>query len=370
MEDTTSLVTYLLFFAFSLCGSFIYNKDKSRITIFKKIIYFIWIAGPIILLQGFRYNVGSDYESYISLYKGFSEGNALFISWYMNEPLFVYMCKFLYSITKGYLYSYFIVDAFLMNLIVFLTFDYYKQYSDISILYVTYYLLCFPYFLNLERQGLAVVLVWYATKYVHEKKIWKFIFWVVIAALFHNTAIIGLLLYAVNWMRGRYGKAMREGVLLVGIMIPLLFQQILNFASDYLPIFQKYTKFLNSGSDELLNVNFMYMFAMYAVIFVLKGFMQKTKVDNYWIALIGIAQMATYLLNNYIDWGFRMSFYFEIGLMYCYAHIYTQLKYKANRFLFMIFLLGATLFYFVYKFYVQGNSEIFPYEFVWSSVRY
>ena len=169
-----SYILYAVFFALSVFWSRQYEKSKN-ISLKKKMLFCILIASPIFILQGFRYGVGTDYFSYLNLYKGFNNGNELFISWYHTEPFFIILCKIAYFILNGNNIGYFIIDAILMNVILFLTFDYYIDEISLPLMYFFYYMFCLPYFFNVERQGLAVVIVWYATKYVHEKKFFRFL---------------------------------------------------------------------------------------------------------------------------------------------------------------------------------------------------
>ena len=99
----------------------------------------------------------------------------LFLRWYQTEPLFVLFCRIIYKISNGNDAAFFLADAILINFLLFLTLDYYKDQINLPIMYFFYYMLCLPYFLNTERQGLAVIITWYATKYIHENKIIKFL---------------------------------------------------------------------------------------------------------------------------------------------------------------------------------------------------
>lgn len=56
-------------------------------------------------------------------------------------------------------------------------------------------LLEFTFTLNGMRQSAAMGFVFYAVNYIFERKPWRFVFWVAVGMLFHQTAIIGLLLY-------------------------------------------------------------------------------------------------------------------------------------------------------------------------------
>lgn len=356
-------------FLSSILWSRHYEK-KRIISSGKKAFYCILIILPIVLIQGFRYDVGTDYFSYQALYRGFNEGNQLFLSWYASEPLFIVLCKVSYFVLNGSSIGFFVIDAILMNVVLFITFDYYKNEISLPLIYFFYYMLCLPYFLNVERQGLAVVIVWFATRYVHEKKFLKFLCCILIATLFHNTAIIGITFYFINFLGGKYRRYTKRIIVSLLLCTPFLFNQGLEFVSNNLKIFQKYKKFLKSDMSGLIdsaNTNFLYMVVMIAVLLLFVRFLKKSKIDVFWVSFLCIVQLICYLLSNYIDWGYRMSFYFEYGVMYAYSFVYTKLKKCVNRIVLLLFIICSLLFYFTYKFYIQGNGEIFPYQFIWGN---
>lgn len=354
-------------FLISTLGSWQYDKKKYKaISIHAKVFYCILIALPIILLQGLRYAVGTDYFSYLSLYKGFGQGNIIFFRWYRTEPLFVLFCRTIYMITDGSDVAFFLADAILMNILLFFTFDYYKDQINLPIIYFFYYMLCLPYFFNTERQGLAVIITWYATKYIHENKTIKFLLCVLIATLFHNTAIIALAFYSIKLFRGKYKKYTKKIFIAFMICVPFVLDLIINFASKYLSIFRKYRKFLTNdvGRIEHINVNLLYMAFMIMILLSFINIIKTSRIDHIWILFLWIAQLISYLLNNYIEWGFRMSFYFEFGMMFGYSFVYAKIRRRINKIALLSFLMVTLLFYFTYKFYIQGNGETFPYQFI------
>lgn len=365
MENIVSYILYMAFFTNSIFWSHQYSKKaKVKISKKEKIIYCLLITIPIIILQGYRYNVGTDYQSYLELYNGFNEGNKTFISWYMNEPLFIFICKVLYKITFGSESALFVFNALVMEVFVFLTFDYYKEKVNLPILYIFYYATCFPYFLNAERQGVTVAIIWYSIRFAYEKKPIKFLIYILIATLIHNTAIIGILFYVILHIEKNNSKYLKKFMMVLAAAMPIIFGASIDFLSNYVPIFRKYTKFLTDTEIETVNTNFIFFVFMLLILLWLKKFIDKEKA--FLITFTSVMHVMTFLLNNYIAWGFRMSFYFEIGMMLGYSYIYRNLKYRSNKRILGIFIATLMIFYFTYKFYIQGNSEIFPYQFIWA----
>lgn len=367
MEYINSYFYYIFTFSFSIISSWIYSKKaKFRLGKAEKFIYALLITVPVIILQGFRYKVGTDYMSYASLSQGFAESNQTYVSWYIMEPLFLILSRFSYSISGGNPYFFFLVEAIIENIILFKIADYYKNEIDLPVLYTLYYGLCFPYFLNAERQGLAVLIIWYSLRYVDEGKFIKFLICLVTATLIHNTAIVCIVFYLFDALQRSSIKKRLKKIILVIMAFSPLFMNIFVDVLGRIQFFNKYMRYLNDGSTDTANLNFIFSFAM-GLILALGCFNQLKNIREFsrWVFLYEL-QMFSFLLTGYMAWAFRMAYYFYFGLMFAYAAVEKMLKKPFNKVIFFGITLAFSLFHFTYKFYIQGNCDIFPYQFVWN----
>lgn len=367
MTDIGSYILYISVFAISIFGSWLYGKqDIEKVLPHQKFLYFLVIAGPIILLQGLRYDVGTDYQSYAGLSESFGRADATEIGWYENEPLFLLFSRLAYLLSGGNKYFFFLADAVVMNTLLFFAFTYFKRYEEtmsLPILYFMYYFLCFPYFLNVERQGVATIIIWFSLRYVFERKPARFTLCILIAMLVHNTAIVGLLLYPAYLLFSNKSRSPLRYVAIVGsLFVPILFGIGLDFLSRNVPIFAQYAKFINEVADTRINVNWLFAVVMAIVLILSIKSLQQSKINCWYLIFLLTWVLSMYLLNYYIEWGFRMSFYFEIGLIYAYAILAANVRKRENKILLNAFLICMMAFHFTYKFYIQGNAEIFPYQ--------
>lgn len=367
MSGILSYALYFVTFATSICSSMVYEKkDTSRMPFRRKLLYFLAIASPVILLQGLRYDVGTDYFSYAGLSEGLAKGNREYISWYLSEPLFMIYSILSYNIGGGNKYFFFMADAVLMNALLFSIFNQIKEYeSSISMpaMYFIYYSICFPYFLNAERQGIAVLIVWFAMRYMVDRKPLKFMLCIIVAVMFHNTAIIGLMLYpAYIIFKDKKWIGVSYLIIVVSLLMPVLFGLSINLLSKYVPVFHKYAKFINETGDTRVNVNWLFALAMVFVVCLFINIVRKSRLDYRFLFFMLSWMLSCFLLNYYIEYGFRMSYYFEVALIYGLATIIGKIRRNENKVILNALLICSMLFYFTYKFYVQGNSEIFPYK--------
>lgn len=63
-----------------------------------------------------------------------------------------------------------------------------------------YFFWLFPYSLNLMRQSIAISIIFWAFKYVERKSLKKYIICVLIASMFHFTALIGIIIYPLYYI--------------------------------------------------------------------------------------------------------------------------------------------------------------------------
>lgn len=366
MENIGSYILYLGVFAASTYGSWIYSKrDAEDMRWYQKLFYFMMIALPVILMQGLRFGVGTDYWHYVNRSYGAGNGVEYYVdAYWKREPLFFLFTAISYTISGGNQYFYFMADAIVMNTLVFLTFDYFRQYEEnmsMPVLYFMYYFLCFPYFLNIERQGMACVIAWFSMRYVFQRKPLRFVLCILCAFLVHNTAIICLLLYPAyliftneNWIGFRYL------ITATSLVIPILLNIEASFASELNLL--KYTGYVNHPTGLQININWVYATFLVIVLCLFLRILREARANYWYILFLVILMLSMYWLIIFDNVVERMALYFEIALIYGYAYVQGNLQTKRNKEFMNLFLICLMLFHFTVKFYIVGKADLFPYQ--------
>lgn len=361
MKYIGSYILYLMFFGISLFWSWQYGSVKKSIKKRERKLYAVLITIPIIFIQGFRYDVGTDFLNYAMIYKEIDEA----IKPFGNEILFASICRIVHRISSGNISAFFLVNAILMNVFLFLTFDYYcDQSSSITVMYFLYYMLCFPFFLNIEREGIAVIIVWYATRYLHEEKLSSFLFWILVATLIHNTAIIGLgfgIIYYISIKHKNFEK-----IILVGMLgCDFLADSILYILKN-IELFSKYMHYMEVEiPNENISKDLIFFLVMMLLLIPMGGILKRSMINVSWLVCLCGIQLIAYLLADRIQLSFRLSFYSEIGFIFAYGYVVKNMKCPANKVMFVSLTIAAILFFFTYKYNIIGVAEIYPYHFVW-----
>lgn len=197
-----SLVLFLSVFDF-----FMESKKIRGVLVFILGIIFICFAG-------FRWNVGTDWEQYLWFF------DKVHLSDFGNSGH-----EFLYEIllrVSRYVFADYVGMLLLTAIIiVFFTFSSIGKYSVYPLFSI---LLLYAYSINSSgfgyRQDIAIAITFFSFRFIYRRKLIKFLISIVIATLFHQTAIIFIFaywIYKVRWTR-KYLIAL-IGAVLVGYFL-------------------------------------------------------------------------------------------------------------------------------------------------------
>tara|TARA_Y100001934_G_scaffold167448_1_gene199025 strand:- start:2605 stop:3711 length:1107 start_codon:yes stop_codon:yes gene_type:complete len=140
-------------------------------------------------LAAFRFDVGTDYQSYAILIEQIESGDVSPV-WANKEKGFFYLVEFLLFLGANsqavfMVFSIATVIFYFRGLAVY-RFDGRLQIFSILVFMLTLYF----YMLNGIRQALAISIFFFALKYIIERKILMYLVFLVFASFFHKTALV------------------------------------------------------------------------------------------------------------------------------------------------------------------------------------
>lgn len=166
---------------------------------FQNRLYLIGIFGILFLCSALRFDIGNDYKQYTQT------AHEAFVGGYVvTEAGFNWLVRILYTLSGGEYYELvFAVFAF-VTLILFLK-AFYEQSVDFAWTYFLFMTLGL-YFqtYNTMRYYLALAIALYAMRYVLNRDWIKFVFWILMAALFHKSVLLTIPVYWIasyTWKR-------------------------------------------------------------------------------------------------------------------------------------------------------------------------
>lgn len=157
--------------------------------------YFFFSILIIVLVAGLRDSVGIDTEGYKKVYSSFSN-NFDFTLFQSIEPGFSFM-SYLFNSMKFGFFSIFLFSSAITWIFFLLAFKRYYFVLPLAILF----LFIDGYFfwtMNGMRQAISISIFTYSIKYIQDKNLIKYIFFICLAMLFHYSAILLLPLYLIN----------------------------------------------------------------------------------------------------------------------------------------------------------------------------
>lgn len=236
-----------------LNNGFIKNTSLYYVAFFMIFLIYVVVAG-------IRYNVGTDYITYSMYQIPIALSNMKIVSSYNVEFLYKMVIKLGYFI--GGVQWVFVITAMLFVGFVIL---YIMQRSNNYVLsFLIFVLITFYNFsLNGMRQSIAIGIFLFATKYVVIKKPFKYFFWIIVAVLFHKSAIIYFFLYFLLHFNFVKNKWFLYFLTFISFFIVIFEKKIYTLMLSITLKFNFYSKFFGSiydGSNQYFHMNIFMLF--------------------------------------------------------------------------------------------------------------
>jgi hypothetical protein len=349
--------------------------------VINKKIYIIFTFIILFFISAFRSkNIGSDTTAYIYLFEyiGTSENIFTLSSLFsINDILesrfeigYIILNKILFNISDHYIILFIVVSFFVLG--AWLTFIY--RYSNMIWISVFLFInLRFFYFtLSGLRQAIAMAIILISYKFLKERKTTPFVIVILVASLFHLSALIFLIIYPLSTMK--FNKKLLVYSFLSGITIYIIYEVILR---RFLTLFPKYNMYLDStyfdGDIKIATIlNFLIVLSIFVFgLLITKkrsdGLNSENKKSN--IHLMNhIMLMATLFSFVAINANIlnRFSSYFFMFTVVYIPLVIGELKKKEVRVLVTYtILLIAFLYNVIILYYKPDWNIIYPYKFIW-----
>lgn len=233
-------------------------------------------------------------------------------------------------------------------------------------IYIVFYALPLFYlnFLSLLRQGVAISLVFYSYVYIKDRKLIKFIFMILLASLFHKTALIIIPIYF--FYNIEPNRKLYIFMLGVGVFFDKIFTELV---IEYnIPLISKYRIYIinsiGEGGTKLSYIIFFIGLIILLLLYLDKKFYQK----NTFLIIMTLSGVFIYCsLISSGHLGPRMSIYFFIYILYLIPEIEKSLeKIGISKYLISIFMLVILILQLYVDTKNQIRSQFVPYKTIFS----
>lgn len=321
-------------------------------------IYFVFLIAVITFVGALRFNVGSDFGSYKTLYENIDDLGSYFL-----EPGY-------YFITKAFTYlNYQALVAFIFLISISLKASFFLKNAP----YMFIALMCYipiqfmVYDINAVRQGVAIGILFCSIPFILSRSLYKFLFMCLLAMSFHITAIIFIPLY---WFAKLNLSPVKISLYLLGLVIfAFLSQQFLaSFLDSYGGAFTILVKMQSYSKDEAYNKVLTFNLSTFYRIAILFAFMSLRKSmkiteeyykllqNGYFLSLIvyffffGVELIAT-----------RGSLYFRVLDVIMFSYMATGIRDKLLRQLFIFVIFVYTMLQVFVNLSIE-NNDLVPYH--------
>lgn len=340
------MIIYFLVAIFSGSMMFLSNKILQKTG---KNFFVILSFLPFFCITAFRYGIGYDYLNiYTKIFNSIINGAAT--NW---EPAIVLICKLIGKFSSDPFYFFFITSLITCIFI-------YKailKNSLIPWLSLILFIVSGLYMdsMNAVRQYIAISIFAYSFKFIEEQNLKKYIISIIVATLFHSSAIMLLPIYFFCNLKLTPKKKFWVCVFII-ILLPLfniVFMTIISHTKYAFYISSVYGK-ANPTYSELLVSSILF--------FISTILYKKNKDDNRYNIYYNLTFLFFIMgiLSFKILLAYRVIMYFKISLIFMVPLILKSVKKGGNR-----LFVGLTL-----LFLLSGITLIGAYKFKWYDTKY
>lgn len=321
----------------------------------RKVFLILTFAQMFVLLAFRSVSVGTDTETYIAMFRAVRLG--------VDIKQFEILNRVLMRVIVDLPYS----EVLYLAIYAFLTLAcfYYFIYRNSEDVYLSvaifsgmmYYYLCF----NIMRQALAISIVAVAITEFLNKKPYKAVIVIFVAAGFHTSALIALPLFAFSIVKIKYTSKMFIGTIIsCGVMA--VFGR--NIVSLFLNLFTDYKNYIYSNlGDEGNYLNPLMYVIVLCLIMIIWKWGEGKKEDHFLLILMSIGTIL-YFASLQVEIVNRIVYYYTMSILIVLPNTIIRIRKSKER---VLCLYGAHLAVALYSILLVARKAhgIVPYSFFW-----
>lgn len=308
----------------------------------------------LIFVLGFRdISIGVDGYSYFDNFvTANSMGVIAYYQTYVTEPGFYLLYRVAYLL--GDFQWLFIMTAIITIYLFYKAVGYETEKINLALAIFILASTQYFYYFGIMRMGIAVAIIAYSYRYIIEGKKLKFIFLVLIASMFHYSALFALIL--VLFSKNKFNKFKKTNLIKIIIFIPLSFfaVRLLIFPLITANRYQNYIEDFGVISlDFVSSLPLLILFLLYFNKFSLKS-------DNYQFYLfLFVVKIITEIFAPLIGIG-RMVWYVNMSIVFLFPAVIRM----SNDRMYKLLLTSITIIYCLIYSYTAYFGDSFRSEYM------
>ena len=336
-----------------------FNPKKSELKLLNIVCFVSFLA-----LGGLRFKVGADWYSYENIFKSINNFSDIILA--REEKLFMlfmYGSKLIANNYSFFVFIFFAVSFYLKYKVI-------KKYSpDIFLsLIIYFYTIFLIYDVNGIRQGMAMAIVLFSLSSILDKKLLLFIFLIIIASLFHISAILFFPFY---WLsKIKVHKRIMIIIMAISFFIFIPIQSILENSTIIQPLlvldrFSHYSAYLNNAAGRDISFLSLAIFQRIFTFSLFYFYFNKLKIDDNFKTLLFNGYFISIIVFIFFsfstEFASRLSFYFKaLEIIIIPIIVFSQNKIYNRLLLLLLFVLLSLIG--TYRILELPNGGLIPYN--------
>lgn len=353
-----NMIIYIMYFLIIISLAITFHKNKKVFCIITGIMLWLLLA-----LRSINIGINDTKNIYMPMFNNMVNITIIdiFKDKNMQDFLFWISMKIISVITSNFQIC---IAILAIPYIFFVMKTIYKYSQDCLISVILFMALYYMYSTFLLRQVIAVGILIMSYKYIVEQDIKKFILCLVVATLFHRTALIFLVAYPFC----KYNKFdYKNYIYIFGMLVISKF-----FINDILELLMKFdftNKVEMAITHNIYTVNgqisYFGLFITVAILFISRTFGKGLKEKKEFDTLCNLSTLgsAIFTLSNVVVEFYRVSVYFSIFNILLLPMALNNMKDQRTRIIFKTLVIIFAIIYFCTRTVNNVNSN--PYMFWW-----
>ena len=379
----------IYFGAFFLSAFFLLIAEKTR-SPYRKIIIVIGLFIPIMLAGMRKIGIGTDTEVYVNvLYEAAHRSSGFFdylgqevyssfqmkpvTNWEIGYNLLVYISTKITNSYQGVLFAtHLLTIGFVYKGLVKLDANFSKAFAMLI-----FYFMFYASSLNLMRQWIAVAIIFYGFHYIQDGKTKKYLFCVVLAVLFHNSAILGIVIWLIYYFFVKFnserelaigGKRLDSNlnnlIIFTIVCVAFLFSisVVANILGSINAVFARYARLYISGNIQLMPMQIIRRLPIILLLIInWKKLNSIEKNTPFYYAMV-VLDVAISQMGSLTSQSTRMGYFFSVFEIIILAELICRRR-RDWKVLYGVVLIMYCAILFYYDNGLMGRSEVVPYLF-------